>query len=111
MLVGPTGCGLCGVDSLKEASHPPARVGDGLSITAPQVREALAGLVGAQALGAATRAVHAAGWWTRAGGLVLLREDVGRHNAVDKVIGWALENGRIPAAGSVLLVSEVEFVS
>jgi len=52
-----------------------------------------------------TGGIHAAGLFTAAGELVVVREDVGRHNAVDKVVGWALRDGRLPLAGHLLLVS------
>src|SRR5690348_5339323 len=81
-LAGPTGCGLCGVDSLAEAVKAPARVGEGGRLAAAEVLAAVAQLSAAQPLGAATRAVHAAGLWTPQHGVGLVREDVGRHNAL-----------------------------
>jgi FdhD protein len=86
-IVGPTGCGLCGVDSLGAALPPPPAVAPGLVVDPPEIRAALRAMRRAQALGTATRATHAAGAWTRAGGLVAVREDVGRHNALDKLVG------------------------
>jgi FdhD protein len=104
---GPTGCGLCGIDSLREASRPPPRVGFGLTLRAGDIHRALAQLTMGQDLGAATRATHAAAWWTPGEGILALREDVGRHNALDKTIGaLARARVRIPA-GAVVLTSRV----
>lgn len=105
-MVGPTGCGLCGLDSLAQAVRAPARVGDEIRVTPQDIRDALASLEPAQALGAATRGVHAAGWWTAADGLVALREDVGRHNALDKLVGARARDG-IGRAGVLLLTSRM----
>ena len=104
---GPTGCGLCGIDSLAEAMRAPRVVGNGGSISADQITAGLQALTAAQTLGSATRAVHAAGWWTPELGLTLIREDVGRHNALDKLAG-ALARARVETAvGAVFLTSRV----
>ena len=84
---GPTGCGLCGMDSLADAMRTPPLVGTGPVLTAAQIAAAVASLDPAQVLNHATRAVHAAGFWR--GELLALREDVGRHNALDKLTGGA----------------------
>jgi FdhD protein len=106
-MAGPTGCGLCGVESLDQARRSPVRaLADIAPLTAAQVLTAMAALAPAQALGQATRAVHAAGLWTPAEGLVLIREDVGRHNAVDKLAG-AMARGGVSAAGVLTLTSRV----
>lgn len=86
-LVGPTGCGLCGVESL-DAALPPVRAvaATGPRPTPEEIIAAVATLGDAQPLGAETRAVHAAALWRR-GAALIVREDVGRHNALDKLVG------------------------
>lgn len=105
-LLGPTGCGLCGVEGIEEALKPAHPVTSGLC-AAPQVLpEAMAALQALQALNERTRAVHAAGLYRPGAGVVVVREDVGRHNALDKVIGAVA--AAIPASdGIVLLTSRV----
>lgn len=100
-------CGVCGKASLdavrRKTRFSPAA--DPLTVT-PALLSALPdALRGAQKLFDSTGGLHAAGLFTGSGELLVAREDVGRHNAVDKVLGWALLDGRVPAAGTVLMVS------
>jgi FdhD protein len=107
MMTGPTGCGLCGVESLEQVRRPPGRAAFEIApLSLSQVQEAMASLAAAQVIGRETRAVHAAGFWTADQGLVLAREDVGRHNAVDKLAGAMARQG-LEAAGLLLLTSRV----
>jgi FdhD protein len=103
-IAGPSGCGLCGMDSLAEAIRPVPTVAAGLTLSPAAIAAALDTLWPAQVLNRATRAVHAAGFWTPTEGLVALREDIGRHNALDKLAG-ALARQAVPAADGVLLLS------
>ncbi|MDB5420044.1 MAG: formate dehydrogenase family accessory protein FdhD [Phenylobacterium sp.] len=106
-LAGPTGCGLCGIDSLGEAMRPTPKVAEGLRISPADIGAALEALPERQTLGAATRAVHAAAWWAMSGGFTCLREDVGRHNALDKLVG-ALAASDLPRPdGALFLTSRI----
>ena len=106
-IAGPTGCGLCGIDSIAEAVRPAAVVAKGRSFSPRELMTAMAGMPPLQPINVETRAVHAAAFWTPADGIVALREDVGRHNALDKLVG-ALAQVKAPASeGIVLLTSRV----
>ncbi len=106
-LAGATGCGMCGLESLGEALRPVPDVPAGRRFSAGEVQLAAASLAGAQVLNQATRAVHAAGFWTSDAGLVALREDVGRHNALDKLGGALARRGVSAAEGIVVLTSRI----
>ncbi len=102
-------CGLCGVEQLKDAMRPIARVGPGPRVSRSAIQAALNGLEDGQSLGRRTRATHAAAWADAAGQVHLVREDVGRHNALDKLIGAASRAGLDPAAAFILVTSRCSY--
>lgn len=106
-IAGPTGCGLCGIDSIAEAMRPAAVVTPGGHFTARQIMEAMDSLAPLQILNRTTRAVHAAAFWTPERGIVFVREDVGRHNALDKLAGALLKRAIDTRSGMILLSSRV----
>ncbi len=106
-IAGPTGCGLCGIDSIVEAIRPAATVGPGREFSPAEIMEAMQSIAPLQKLNIETRAVHAAGFWNAEQGVVTLREDVGRHNALDKLAGSLARSAVSAGSGMVLLTSRV----
>ncbi|KGF66896.1 formate dehydrogenase [Hoeflea sp. BAL378] len=107
-MAGPVGCGLCGIESIEEALRDlPGRAHVTLGFSAEDVREAVRSLSVHQKLRAETGAVHAAGFYRPGEGIVLVREDVGRHNALDKLIGAIARAGLDAADGALVITSRV----
>jgi len=106
-IAGPTGCGICGVESIAEAVRPAAIVPKGRTFAPSEIMAAMASMTVLQQINIQTRAVHAAAFWTPARGLVALREDVGRHNALDKLAGALTQERVCTSEGLVLLTSRV----
>ena len=102
-LAGPAGCGLCGIESLAEAMRPLPQVRDAQTFQPLDVMQALEALTARQELNRQTHAVHAAAFW-QAGALLAVREDIGRHNALDKLFG-ALARKRIAGQNGMLLLT------
>jgi formate dehydrogenase accessory protein FdhD len=108
-LAGRTGCGLCGVEAIDDAVRPVKIVGTQLTLPASALWRAGEALEAHQPLNRETRAVHAAAWATADGTLAVVREDVGRHNALDKVLGALARAGTDPSAGFLVVTSRASF--
>ena len=106
-IAGPTGCGICGIESIAEAVRPPTVVATGRSFTPQEIKTAMESIAPLQAINIQTRAMHAAGFWRPARGIVALREDVSRHNALDKLAGALAQTKTAASDGLVLLTSRV----
>lgn len=106
-LVGPTGCGLCGIDSLREAGRSIRAVQHPTCLRPDQIGTAIATLAESQPLNHRTHATHAAGFFEPDGSTMTVREDVGRHNALDKLAGALAMDGTSGYAGAVILTSRI----
>ena len=104
---GPTGCGLCGVESLAEAMPTIKPVQSDIQIDAADLMAAMDAMSEGQTLNQLTHAVHAAGFYLPGQGVVLVREDVGRHNALDKLAGAMARQGFSAKDGAVLMTSRL----
>ena len=105
--VGPVGCGLCGIESLEQAAREAPQVASETIFHACDLLDAMRALAPLQHLNQATRAVHAAAFWRPSAGIGVVREDVGRHNALDKLAGAMMREGGSLSDGAVLLTSRV----
>jgi FdhD protein len=109
-LEGRVGCGLCGVEALAGLPpRPSGAVGKRLTIETAAVRAAFDALSARQPLNRATHSTHAAAWCSRSGTIELVREDVGRHNALDKLIGARVRSGQLDAPGFIVMTSRCSF--
>ncbi|MBZ9678170.1 formate dehydrogenase accessory sulfurtransferase FdhD [Mesorhizobium sp. ES1-1] len=107
-LAGPVGCGLCGIESIEEAMRSVDAVdASGLALDADDIARSVKLLSKMQPLHAETGAVHAAGFYVPGRGIVMTREDVGRHNALDKLAGALAKAGVDGASGAVVVTSRV----
>jgi FdhD protein len=108
-LAGRTACGLCGAESIEQALRHPSALDAGLCVSHAALHFAFDLLSRRQTLNALTGAVHAAAWANPEGELELVREDVGRHNALDKLIGALSRSGQRPQEGFALVTSRASF--
>ncbi|KGD87568.1 formate dehydrogenase accessory sulfurtransferase FdhD [Rhizobium sp. YS-1r] len=107
-MAGPVGCGLCGIESIDQAIRPVPDVSAVLlALTLKDVTDAAASLNDAQPLHAETHAVHGAGFFVPGKGLIAVREDVGRHNALDKLAGALVRQGIEGPSGVVVVTSRI----
>jgi FdhD protein len=106
-MAGPTGCGLCGIESLEAATRTLPALDNALTVTAEGLIAAMERLPALQTINQETRAVHAAGFWRPADQTLIVREDVGRHNALDKLAGALARQGLAASQGVVLMTSRV----
>ena len=108
-LAGRTGCGLCGAEQLDQVRHKTVVVQSSAELSAAALSRAKSQLVGMQTLFQLTGAVHAAAWCDFDGRIEFLREDVGRHNALDKLIGSLARRQQSFADGFVLVTSRASY--
>ncbi|WP_442756297.1 formate dehydrogenase accessory sulfurtransferase FdhD [Methylocystis sp. JAN1] len=106
-MAGPTGCGLCGIESLEAATRELPALDNALTVNAEGLIEAMDRMPGLQKINQETRAVHAAAFWNPISGALVVREDVGRHNALDKLAGVLAREGIAASQGAVLMTSRV----
>jgi FdhD protein len=107
-MAGPVGCGLCGIESIEQATRDVRSVGAlKLTLEPSHIHDAMEALGRAQVLNRSTHAVHGAGFYIPGEGLLAIREDVGRHNALDKLVGAVLQAGRRGDEGMVVVTSRL----
>lgn len=104
-----TGCGLCGAQTIDQAMHDVPKVDSPVIVEPAAITKAMQQLPGRQELNAATGAVHAAAWASASGDLAIVREDVGRHNALDKLIGALVREGVDRRKGFAVVTSRASY--
>ncbi len=107
-MTGRTGCGLCGAETLEQAMRAPKLVNGDLQVSHTAIQKAVAGFSSGQTLNDQTGGVHAAVWCDLDGNIITLREDVGRHNALDKLLG-AMARESANDQGFVLVTSRASY--
>lgn len=108
-LTGRTGCGLCGAETLAQAIRRPPPVAGSAAFTLQQIKQGMAAMQAQQYLQQRTGATHGAAWMDAEGRIVLVREDVGRHNALDKLIGAMAIRGIRASGGAALITSRASY--
>ncbi|MCC3861800.1 formate dehydrogenase accessory sulfurtransferase FdhD [Pseudemcibacter aquimaris] len=108
-LSGRTGCGLCGVEKLDQAIKPLDKVVSDTKISPATIHEAMQKLKSEQHLNKETGALHAAAFTDKDGNIIATREDIGRHNALDKLIGHLIRENINPADGFAMITSRCSF--
>ncbi len=108
-LTGRTGCGMCGAETLSDAIRAPKAQVHGVTLSSADVQLALQSLGAWQTMNARTGSIHGAAWAVPGQGVVLVREDVGRHNAMDKLIGALVQGGFDLASGYVIITSRASY--
>lgn len=108
-LTGRTGCGLCGVEDIADVVKPVAPIIQAFALDPAAVQKAFAGLPARQPMNRINHSVHAAAWVTPEGEIRLVREDIGRHNALDKLLGAVARQGLDRTAGFVAMTSRCSF--
>jgi FdhD protein len=108
-LTGRTGCGLCGAESLEQALRYPSPVGVNIKVSSEALQAALQNMPAQQALASVTGATHCAAWCDLDGAVLALREDVGRHNALDKLIGHLQRMAFSPGEGFLVVSSRASY--
>ena len=106
---GRTGCGVCGIEDINALPFAPQRPRRGAPLALSAARRAIHSLDGRLPLGDLTRATHAAAWCDHTGAILHIREDVGRHNALDKLIGALMRSGVDAASGFIVITSRCSF--
>jgi FdhD protein len=108
-LAGRTGCGLCGAETVEDAIRPSVQVGPGTEVSTVGLHEAIEQLGSLQPINSRTGSTHAAAWVVPGKGIQLVREDVGRHNALDKAIGALVRSNADFSSGYMLITSRASF--